>query len=217
MEKKEKGCVDLAKTLGRSFISGAYDIERRVHWSAFIYTEWSHYDNELYLEIHREKVKYKKTPVDYMVHWLQNGFIIHDDYGTTEYLSRDTIMPKEDNFAQGASDVGTRGITSIARMKADMGIEQPSKETNKATDVPKPMTFEEEMTPISQNDIGKIPILISPSIFNFGYYSFEVPRIFEQANPYELTNYVINKQFNDGSKSSYVMPDKCYGVTPFNI
>lgn len=217
MEKKEKGCVDLAKTLGRSFISGAYDIERRVHWSAFIYTEWSHYDNELYLEIHREKVKYKKTPVDYMVHWLQNGFIIHDDYGTTEYLSRDTIMPKEDNFAQGASDVGTRGITSIARMKADMGIEQPPKETNKVTDVPKPMTFEEEMTPISQNDIGNIPILVSPSIFNFGYYSFEVPRIFEQANPYELTNHVINKQFNDGSKSSYVMPDKCYGVTPFNI
>ena len=152
-----------------------------------------------------------------MVHWLQNGFIIHDDYGTTEYLSRDTIMPKEDNFAQGASDVGTRGITSIARMKADMGIEQPSKETNKVTDVPKPMTFEEEMTPISQNDIGNIPILISPSIFNFGYYSFEVPRIFEQANPYELTSHIINKQFNDGSKSSYVMPDKCYGVTPFNI
>lgn len=217
MEKKEKGCVDLAKTLGRSFISGAYDIERRVHWSAFIYTEWSHYDNELYLEIHREKVKYKKTPVDYMVHWLQNGFIIHDDYGTTEYLSRDTIMPKEDNFAQGASDVGTRGITSIARMKADMGIEQPTKETNKVTDVPKPMTFEEEMTPISQNDIGNMPVLISPSIFNFGYYSFEVPRVFEQGNPYELTSHVINKQFDDGSKSSFVMPDKCYGVTPFNI
>lgn len=217
MEKKEKGCVDLAKTLGRSFISGAYDIERRVHWSAFIYTEWSHYDNELYLEIHREKVKYKKTPVDYMVHWLQNGFIIHDDYGTTEYLSRDTIMPKEDNFAQGASDVGTRGITSIARMKADMGIEQPPKETNKVTDVPKPMTFEEEMTPISQNDIGNMPVLVPPSVFNFGYYSFEVPRVFEQGNPYELTSHVINKQFDDGSKSSFVMPDKCYGVTPFNI
>lgn len=217
MEKKEKGCVDLAKTLGRSFISGAYDIERRVHWSAFIYTEWSHYDNELYLEIHREKVKYKKTPVDYMVHWLQNGFIIHDDYGTTEYLSRDTIMPKEDNFAQGASDVGTRGITSIARMKVDMGIEQPPKEKNKVTDVPKPMTFEEEMTPISQNDIGNMPVLVPPSIFNFGYYSFEVPRVFEQANPYELTSHIINKQFDDGSKSSFVMPDKCYGVTPFNI
>lgn len=217
MEKKEKGCVDLAKTLGRSFISGAYDIERRVHWSAFIYTEWSHYDNELYLEIHREKVKYKKTPVDYMVHWLQNGFIIHDDYGTTEYLSRDTIMPKEDNFAQGASDVGTRGITSIARMKADMGIEQPPNEKNKVTDVPKPMTFEEEMTPISQNDIGNMPVLVPPSIFNFGYYSFEVPKVFEQGNPYELTSHVINKQFDDGSKSSFVMPDKCYGVTPFNI
>lgn len=217
MEKKEKGCVDLAKTLGRSFISGAYDIERRVHWSAFIYTEWSHYDNELYLEIHREKVKYKKTPVDYMVHWLQNGFIIHDDYGTTEYLSRDTIMPKEDNFAQGASDVGTRGITSIARMKADMGIDHPPKETNKVTDVPKPMTFEEEMTPISQNDIGNMPVLVPAPIFNFGYYSFEVPRVFEQANPYELTSHIINKQFDDGSKSSFVMPDKCYGVTPFNI
>lgn len=202
MEKKEKGCVDLAKTLGRSFISGAYDIERRVHWSAFIYTEWSHYDNELYLEIHREKVKYKKTPQDYLVHWLQNGFIIHDDYGTDEYLSRDTIMPKEDNFAQGAADVGTRGITSIAKMKQDMNIVDLDEEVDNS--VPKPMTFSQPET------VFTIPT------FNLNYYTMDIPMLFEGGIPFGIPQNIIHvtNPVEPNRAKDYVLPSN--GVTPFN-
>lgn len=202
MEKKEKGCVDLAKTLGRSFISGAYDIERRVHWSAFIYTEWSHYDNELYLEIHREKVKYKKTPQDYLVHWLQNGFIIHDDYGTDEYLSRDTIMPKEDNFAQGAADVGTRGITSIAKMKQDMNIVDLDEEVDNS--VPKPMTFSQPET------VFTIPT------FNLNYYTMDIPMLFEGGIPFSISQNIIHvtNPVEPNRAKDYVLPTN--GVTPFN-
>lgn len=202
MEKKEKGCVDLAKTLGRSFISGAYDIERRVHWSAFIYTEWSHYDNELYLEIHREKVKYKKTPQDYLVHWLQNGFIIHDDYGTDEYLSRDTIMPKEDNFAQGAADVGTRGITSIAKMKQDMNIVDLDEEVDNS--VPKPMTFAQPET-----------VFVIPT-FNLSYYTMDIPMLFEGGIPFGASQNIIHvtNPVEPNRAKDYVLPSN--GVTPFN-
>lgn len=202
MEKKEKGCVDLAKTLGRSFISGAYDIERRVHWSAFIYTEWSHYDNELYLEIHREKVKYKKTPQDYLVHWLQNGFIIHDDYGTDEYLSRDTIMPKEDNFAQGAADVGTRGITSIAKMKQDMNIVDLDEEVDNS--VPKPMTFAQPEA-----------VFVIPT-FNLNYYTMDIPMLFEGGIPFGVSQNIIHvtNPVEPNRAKDYVLPTN--GVTPFN-
>jgi hypothetical protein len=133
MEKKDKGTVDIAKALGRSFISGAYDIERRVHWSGFIYVEWSKYDNEQYLEIKRDKVKYKRTNTDYMVHRLKNGFVIEDDYGTDKVLSRLSIIPQDNNnmYSQGANGLGTRGVSSISQMNLDLGIESskmPSKE-----------------------------------------------------------------------------------------
>jgi type IV secretory pathway VirB4 component len=216
MEKKEKGCVDLAKTLGRSFISGAYDIERRVHWSAFIYTEWSHYDNELYLEIHREKVKYKKTPVDYLVQWLQNGFIIHDDYGTDQYNSRDTIMPKDENinFTQGAADVGVRGITSIAKMKGDMGIKDNNTPQSTTSTAPQPMTFEQETTPIQNT--SSLPSLMTeiPNTFGMNFFSVDVPTAFTYSNPFEMNNYKVAFQGNDTVE--YIMPDVSYGVTPFN-
>lgn len=216
MEKKEKGCVDLAKTLGRSFISGAYDIERRVHWSAFIYTEWSHYDNELYLEIHREKVKYKKTPVDYLVQWLQNGFIIHDDYGTDQYNSRDTIMPKDENinFTQGAADVGVRGITSIAKMKGDMGIKDNNTPQSTASTAPQPMTFEQETTPIQNT--SNLPSLMTaiPNVFGMNFFSVDVPTAFTYSNPFEMNNYKVAFQGDDTVE--YIMPDVSYGVTPFN-
>jgi hypothetical protein len=125
MEKKDKGTVDIAKALGRSFISGAYDIERRVHWSGFIYVEWSKYDNEQYLEIKRDKVKYKRTSTDYMVHHLKNGFVIEDDYGTDKVLSRPSIIPQDNNnmYSQGANGLGARGVSSISQMNLDLGIE----------------------------------------------------------------------------------------------
>jgi hypothetical protein len=131
-EKKDKGVVDIAKALGRSFISGAYDIERRVHWSAFIYVEYSKYDNEPYLEIKRDKVKYKRTNVDYLVHHLKNGFIIEDDYGTDKVLSRISIIPQDNDhmYSSGANGLGTRGISSISQMNKDLGIENSPKKNS---------------------------------------------------------------------------------------
>jgi hypothetical protein len=129
-EKKEKGGVDIARSLGRSMISGAYDIERRVHWSAFIHVEKSPYDNERYLEIKRDKIKYKITDTDYMVHWLKNGFIIEDDYGTDKVLSRGSILPLDNDnvYSQGANNLGSRGISSISKMNTELGIEPSKKE-----------------------------------------------------------------------------------------
>jgi hypothetical protein len=129
MEKKDKGAVDIAKALGRSFISGAYDIERRVHWSGFIFVEYSKYDNEQYLEIKRDKVKYKRTNVDYMVHHLKNGFLIEDDYLSDMTLSRQSIIPSENEhmFTQGANGLGSRGVSSISQMNSDLGIKNVKK------------------------------------------------------------------------------------------
>jgi hypothetical protein len=129
MEKKGQGAVDLAKALGRSFISGAYDIERRVHWSGFIYVEISKYDNEPYLEIKRDKVKYKRTNSDYLVHHLKNGFLIEDDYGTDKMLSRSSIIPNDNNnsYAQGSGGIGSRGVSSISQMNQELGIESKPK------------------------------------------------------------------------------------------
>jgi hypothetical protein len=132
MEKKDKGVVDIAKALGRSFISGAYDIERRVHWSGYIYVEYSKHDNEPYLEIRRDKVKYKRTNTDYLVHHLKNGFIIEDDYGTDKVLSRSSIIPDDNNnaYIQGAGSLGSRGVSSISQMNRELGItENLKKET----------------------------------------------------------------------------------------
>lgn len=193
MEKKDKGVVDLAKTLGRAFISGAYDIERRVHWSAFIYTEWSKYDNELYLEIKREKVKYKKTPIDYMVHWLENGFVIHDDYGTDETLSRESILPTEQDFMQGAKDIGTRGITSIARMKETLGLQAQEPEN------------QENVTPMISASTGGLPPPPQQFVFD---YSVGTPYLFGY-NPF-------NKPNVETDNSEYLMMPEICSVTPFN-
>lgn len=187
-EKKDKGVVDLAKSLGRSFISGAYDIERRVHWSAFIYTEWSKYDNELYLEIKREKVKYKKTPEDYLVHWLENGFMIHDDYNTNMELSRSTILPTtEDNTN---TDFGSRGMTSISRMHND--VSQTVKEENN-----KPKTMFSSSTTKPTN------IIIQPSTIN---YLYTVTKEALDINNIQLHN----------NKNEYTYNDNI-GVSPFDL
>jgi hypothetical protein len=134
-EKRGKGEVDLAKSLGRSFISGAYDIERRVHWSAFICVETSKFDNEPYLEIKRDKVKYRRTDPDYLVQRLINGFIIEDDYGTDKVTSQSSLIPSDNDnmYTQGANGLGIRGLSSISQMNRELGI--PSAEPSPAVKV----------------------------------------------------------------------------------
>jgi hypothetical protein len=170
-EKKEKGVVDIAKTLGRSFISGAYDIERRVHWSAFIYVERSKYDNEIYLEIKRDKMKYKRTDTDYLVHLLKNGFIIEDDFGTDKVLSRGSILPVDNDnmYSQGANGLGSRGVSTISKMNRELGIDTKDKKEEDKKEV--------LFSSVSHNNtsITTPPPFIMSNISDESYYSYSTP------------------------------------------
>ena len=115
-EKREKGAINIGKALGRQYISGAYDIERRVSFSAYLYIETSPYDNKEYLEISRGKMRYEKTDIDFFAHELKNGFYIEDDYLSNEYKSILTLQQSNDDLLD-AGNVGSRGITSINQPK----------------------------------------------------------------------------------------------------
>ena len=148
MEAKQKGMTDIAKCLGRNMISGAYDIERRVQWSAFIYMEWSSFDNEMYLEIHREKCRYKiDKNVDYLVTKLNKGFYIQDDLGMDFSSCRNSIIPQADT---GSSGMGDRGLSDIRGI-----INKP---------MPEPKKEEKKM-----DDIG--PMMVSSTSFNIPVYA----------------------------------------------
>jgi hypothetical protein len=170
-EKKDKGIVDIAKALGRSMISGAYDIERRVHWSAFIYVEYSKYDGEMYLEIKRDKVKYKRTNVDYMVHHLKNGFIIEDDYYLDKVLSRGSIIPVDNDnmYSQGAQSLGLRGVSSISRMNDE--LISASQKKHEETKTAAPLFQSSTVSASSSAPVIPFP---APSFIQYGesgYYS----------------------------------------------
>lgn len=195
MEQKQKGTTDIAKFLGRSMISGAYDIERRVQWSAFIYTEWSKYDNELYLEIHREKCRYRidKTK-DYLVVKLREGFFIEDDLGTNFESCRDSIIPKAD--IGGAMGMGNRGLSDL-RGIIDKPMPEPQEEDegpmmSSTTAVPLP-TVEQMMT-----------FIINPMAamcFITPFYGID-----------------DNSEVTLGENGvAYVMQSDAYAVTPFDI
>jgi hypothetical protein len=172
-EKLGKGAVDIAKALGRSFISGAYDIERRVHWSAFIFVEKSKYDNEPYLEIKRDKMKYKRTDTDYLVHWLKNGFIIEDDYGTDRVLSRSSVIPidNDNEYSQGASGLGSRGVSSISQMNKELGIGSPPvKDSNKNHEDGQPVLFSS-----TSSALDIMPTMINISENNYSYSKYITP------------------------------------------
>lgn len=134
-EAKQKGMVDLCKVLDRQHVSGSYDILRRFHATFFIYTEISKYDNEKYLEIRRDKMRYRASEPEYgyLVTKLKNGFFIDDDYGTDKESCRASIMPIEDAFSGGTiGTIGERGATSLPQQAKK--ISEPIKQ----------MSFDEE-------------------------------------------------------------------------
>ena len=213
MEKKDSGCVDLAKTLGRSFISGAYDIERRAYFSCFIYTEYSKFDNELYLECFRSKSRGKRNEqYEYFVTKLRNGFLIDDDYGKETWSTRFSIMPDDLSFSQGAKDIGQRGISSISNMDSkDRGkIIEAKKETEK-----EPVCVSSSVSSTGEvNNDNRFDMFAAINIveycrvvafMNAGYAPFDV------SNP-DLTNHL--KIGEDGTKYFYSSDDQ--SVTPFN-
>lgn len=151
-EARSKGMVDLCKVLDRQHVSGSYDILRRAHATFFIYTEISKYDNEKYLEIRRDKMRYRTSgqEYEYLVTKLHNGFFIEDDYGTENESCRSSIMPVEDVFTGGTiSAPGTRGAVSLGNLKNEtVSIKPEAKKT--ATEGIKPMfsTASEPMYPM---------------------------------------------------------------------
>lgn len=212
-EKKEKGVVDLAKSLGRAFVSGAYDINRRVHFSAFIYLERNKYDGEWYLEINREKVKYKRTDVDYLVHWLEHGFLIHDDYGTDKVLSKSSIIEDVDielgngDSKNGLMSFGERGAISVNRVTPTNIITEEKKEDNNGLVMESSSSSSQNQeTFYNQNNAVNVPVV---NINLFNYYTM-------QMNQIELLNLYYNgiNSYKKGEKYFY---NQSKGVTPYDI
>ena len=117
-EARQKGNIDLCKFLDRQHVSGSYDILRRAHFTAFIYTEISKYDGEKYLEVRRDKTRYRSSDSEYsyFVTKLHNGFFIEDDLNTDKCTCRSSIMPMEDG-SQGMT-VGIRGLASLQQIQS---------------------------------------------------------------------------------------------------
>lgn len=208
MEKKQQGVVDIAKCLGRSMISGAYDIERRVQWSAFIYTEWSKYDNELYLEIHREKCRYKRDlNKDYVVVKLRDGFFIEDDYGQDFDSCRTSIVPQTDALTGGAGTLGDRGMSDIRGI-----IDKPMPEPQTVKDTTNIKEAGPMMSSTTSDASTFVPLMYNASMFAM--------------NPFMMQMYVTpfygiddNSEVIVSSDKKYAFvrqPDSC-ACTPFNI
>lgn len=202
-EKKQEGVTDIAKCLGRSMISGSYDIERRVQWSAFIYTELSKFDNEIYLEIKREKCRYRRDMnVDYLAVKLSEGFFIQDDYGETFNSCKPSIMPLDE--ALGGAMVGSRGVTNVNSL--DKSI--PETDTSKS-ELP-PMT---SVVLEASQDKG-IEKSIIPINYTYILYSM---LIFDGFSPFYNIENKINKKITSFNNKDWFIdaPDSCK-VTPFN-
>ena len=209
MEKKQQGVVDIAKCLGRSMISGAYDIERRVQWSAFIYTEWSKYDNELYLEIHREKCRYKRDlNKDYVVVKLRDGFYIEDDYGQEFDSCRTSIVPQANDLTGGAGTLGDRGMSDIRGI-----IDKPMPEPQTVKDT----TNIKEAGPMMSSSTSNVSNEFIPLTYGVSLFAM---------NPFMMQTYITpfygiddNSEVivSSDKKYAYVrQPDSC-ACTPFNI
>lgn len=139
-EARQKGMVDLCKVLDRQHVSGSYDILRRAHFTAYIFTEISKYDNEKYLEINRDKTRYRSSGPEYgyLVTKLVNGFFIEDDYGTDKESCRTSIMPTEEVFSTTGT-VGLRGASSLGNLKNEAISVNVKTDDKKKTGGVKPM------------------------------------------------------------------------------
>jgi hypothetical protein len=203
-EGRQKGMVDLCKLLDRQHVSGSYDILRRAHFTAYIYTEICKFDNEKYLEIRRDKVRYRSSgpEYEYLVTKLHNGFFIDDDYGTDKESCRTTIMPTEDVFGSTGT-VGLRGAASIGNLKNDAISIKPEAKKSVSTGGIKPMfTTAKSNTP-------EYPIMqINPM--------FLQPQMFFMPMPIQLGGF---KGFtpNDIKKQEKYCFNNQLAVTPFDI
>ena len=209
MEKKQQGVVDIAKCLGRSMISGAYDIERRVQWSAFIYTEWSKYDNELYLEIHREKCRYKRDlNKDYVVVKLRDGFFIEDDYGQDFDSCRTSIVPQADALTGGAGTLGDRGMSDIRGI-----IDKPMPEPQTVKDT----TNIKEAGPMMSSSTSDVSSTFVPPMYDMTMFALNALRMQMFITPFYGVDDNSEVVMSSDKKYAYVKQSESCACTPFNI
>lgn len=206
-EARQKGNIDLCKFLDRQHVSGSYDILRRAHFTAFIYTEISKYDGEKYLEVRRDKTRYRSSDSEYsyFVTKLHNGFFIEDDLNTDKCTCRSSIMPMEDG-SQGMT-VGIRGLASLQQIQTtdtksvenNNFVSSEKKEVNTAV---KPMFSSENNT---QN-----------------YIALQLQQnYFAMCNNIMMMNYIMNKNAGitpfDYDKRERYAPVSEVGITPFDL
>lgn len=207
-EARQKGNIDLCKFLDRQHVSGSYDILRRAHFTAFIYTEISKYDGEKYLEVRRDKTRYRSSDSEYsyFVTKLHNGFFIEDDLNTDKCTCRSSIMPMEDG-SQGMT-VGIRGLASLQQIQTtdtkpvenNNFVSSEKKEIN--TSNIKPMFSSENNT---QN-----------------YIALQLQQnYFAMCNNIMMMNYIMNKNAGitpfDYDKRERYAPVSEVGITPFDL
>ncbi|MGL4949711.1 MAG: DnaB family ATPase [Anaeroplasmataceae bacterium] len=126
---RNKGQSNIIEQMGgMQFIGESYAIEKPADVSAYIGTERSIYDNKLYLTIKRGKCRYRRTPVNYFVQELHNGFYIEDDLLKDEITSKSAIMPTVDKEIKEIDEsvkkefdkpIGERGSRTIRDSKVE--------------------------------------------------------------------------------------------------
>ena len=205
-EARQKGMTDLCKVLDRQHVSGSYDILRRAHFTAYIYTEISRYDNEKYLEIRRDKTRYRASgsEYEYLVTKLHNGFFIEDDYGTENENCRNSIMPTDDVFTGGTISVnGSRGAVSLNNLKNETVSIKADAPKKSSTEGIKPMFSTKKDEPLYPY------MMINPFMLQMNQFFIPIPvqlKGFKGFSPYDKPSddkrYFYNNQL---------------GVSPFDI
>ena len=198
--------TDLCKVLDRQHVSGSYDILRRAHFTAYIYTEISRYDNEKYLEIRRDKTRYRASgsEYEYLVTKLHNGFFIEDDYGTENENCRNSIMPTDDVFTGGTISVnGSRGAVSLNNLKNETVSIKADAPKKSSTEGIKPMFSTKKDEPLYPY------MMINPFMLQINQFFIPIPvqlKGFKGFSPYDKPSddkrYFYNSQL---------------GVSPFDI
>lgn len=118
-EMMSHGKVNHVKFLGNQHAAEAHGLERPVDFTFFINMEKSPFDNKVYLTVNKKKVRFDRTPREYFVHEMREGFFLDEDVHLPDgqYLSKnsidpnDTIGPGEDTT--NGKHRGARGSASI--------------------------------------------------------------------------------------------------------
>lgn len=161
---RQKGQSNIIDQIGSmQYIGESYAIEKPADFSAYIGTERSIYDNQLYLTMKRGKCRYRRTDLSYFVQELQNGFYIEDDYLTDKVSSKNAIMPVADKEIKEISEsvkkefekdpISERGSRTIRDSKHE--VIRKKKEDSKPKIVEEKEKITEETSNVIDNILGK--------------------------------------------------------------